>query len=274
VTTSPPATVGVFDAGIGGLPIAALLRQRAPQHRLVYLGDAARRPYGPRPPDEVAQFVKQAEAFFIQTGCDVWVIACHTASVVADAAGLGALPVVDMVAAGRHAARAAPSGPVGILATAGTVASGVFPRELPAREVHQVPTEELLRLAEEGRVDDRDRLLALAADAIEQLRGRGCTSVVLACTDFTCIIDTVRAVARDLVVIDPMDSAVELTLRALTETAVPPLPAAESQDHFCLTGPHPVDMATFARDRLGLHVPEVRIVDLDPTSTNRRDIVQ
>ncbi|WP_052372283.1 glutamate racemase [Amycolatopsis taiwanensis] len=257
------ASIGVFDAGIGGLPLAGVLRERAPQHRLVYLGDAARRPYGPRPAAEVARFLGQAERFFVQAGCDVWVIACNTASVVAETAGIGALPVVDMVSAVRESVRAAPEGPVGVLATAGTVASGVLPRTLPEREVFQVATEELLRLAEEGGGDDPGRLGRLAEQAMDLLVAAGCTSAVLACTDFTCILDTMRAAAPGFPLIDPLASAVDLTLGLLGDSG---RTGATGEDLFCLTGPHPVDGVAFAGRMCGLALPPVRIVSIDENS--------
>lgn len=258
------ASVGVFDAGIGGLPLASALRRRAPQHRLVYLGDAARRPYGPRPAAEVARFLGEAERFFLRAGCDVWVIACNTASVVAGDAGIGALPCVDMVSAVRESVRTAPEGPVGVLATAGTVASGVLPRALPDRGVFQVATEELLRLAEEGGGDDPVRLGRLAEQAMAEVIGAGCTSAVLACTDFTCILDTMRAAAPGFPVIDPLTSAVDLTLGLLGDSS---RASAAEDDLFCLTGPHPVDAVAFARQTCGLALPPVRIVSIDGTDS-------
>ncbi|PKW16169.1 glutamate racemase [Saccharopolyspora spinosa] len=253
-------SVGIFDAGIGGLPLAAMLRRRAPQHRLVYLGDAARRPYGPRPGAEVARFLGQAEQFFVRAGCDAWVIACNTASVVAAEADVGAIPFVDMVSAVREAVRMAPVGPVGVLATAGTVASGALPRALPEREVFQVATEELLRLAEEGGGDDPVRLRRLARRAMEQITAAGCASAVLACTDFTCILDAMRAAEPGFALIDPVESAADLTLGLLQK---PGSPRAGQEDLFCLTGPHPTDGVAFAWDAFGLTLPPVRTVTID-----------
>jgi glutamate racemase len=261
VSARPRASVGIFDAGIGGLPLAAVLRRRARQHRLVYLGDAARRPYGPRPGADVARFLGQAERFFSQAGCDVWVIACNTASAVIPEADVGALPFVDMVSAVREAVRTAPEGPVGVLATAGTVASGALPRALPEREVFQLATEELLRLAEEGGGDDPRALRRLAEQAMAQITAAGCTSAVLACTDFTCIVDTMRAAAPGLPLIDPVETTAELTLGLLEKSG--PRTGTTGEDRFCLTGPHPTDGVAFARDTLGLTLPPAQIVTID-----------
>ena len=40
--------IGVFDSGYGGLTVARALQKRLPEESLVYFGDSARCPYGPR----------------------------------------------------------------------------------------------------------------------------------------------------------------------------------------------------------------------------------
>ncbi|MGV9799852.1 glutamate racemase [Mycobacterium sp. NPDC003449] len=253
-----PATVGIFDAGIGGLPLASMMRKRAPQHRIVYLGDAARRPYGPRPAAEVARFVAEEERFFVTQGCDVWVIACNTASVVAADALRRTIPAIDMLTAIEAAARDTPPGPVGVLATAGTVASGVVPRVLTGRVVHQLATEDLLRLAEEG-ITDR-RVDPLIGEAVHFLREHHCGTAVLACTDFTCILDRLRSAAGNIRLLDPLDTAVELVLEHL-DGCSSRAPRAEG-DRLCLTGRHPVDVERYAAETYGLDLGPATYVTL------------
>jgi glutamate racemase len=266
-------TVGIFDAGIGGIPLAARIRQAAPQYRIVYMGDAARRPYGPQDNATVARYVGEAEAFFYEAGCDVWVIACNTASVVADRALAGQMPCIDMVSAVLADLPPPTQGPVGVLGTAGTVASGVYPNALRGYQVHQVAAEELLRLAEEGGGDDPRRVLELAHDAMREMLEKSCTTTVLACTDFTCIIDEMRAAAGDSKLLDPLDSAAVLTIQTLQDleakngwaagATTPRLP-----DRLCMTAPHPVDAVKFAKEEFGLELPPVEIVSIGSTDTH------
>lgn len=258
--SSVPAVIGVFDAGIGGFPIAAVLAARG--HRIVYLGDAARRPYGPLPNAVVATYVAEAEMFFTASGCDVWAIACNTASVVAGDAVQGLIPCVDMVSAVVRDFPSTGSGPLGLLATAGTVASGVLPKVLASYELHQIATEELLRIAEEGG-GDSSRVRALAAEAFETLTEHGCQETVLACTDFTCIIDDMRAAAGVMRVVDPLEAAAQLVednLGSCARNGAPP----DYGHRLVLTGPHPVDARTYARDRFGLDFPAVEYHPIGP----------
>lgn len=255
--------VGVFDAGIGGIPLAALLKQAG--LRVLYLGDSGRRPYGPKPNQVVSEYVAQAEQFFAAAGCDAWVIACNTASVVADDATAGLLPRVDMVSAVVAGLPETGREPLGLLATAGTVASGAFPRALPQHDVHQIATEELLRLAEEGGGDDHARVRKLAEQAFTELRGAGCRLVVLACTDFTCVLPDLRAVAGDLVLFDPLVSAARLVQQPLWKPSDRERDVLDSEggDRLVLTGPHPVDVQDYALRRFGIELPAPEYLALD-----------
>ena len=40
--------IGVFDSGVGGLTVVRALMDRLPGEHIIYLGDDARGPYGPR----------------------------------------------------------------------------------------------------------------------------------------------------------------------------------------------------------------------------------
>ena len=57
--------IGVFDSGLGGLTAVKELRRIAPQENIVYFGDTARVPYGPRTPKEVEDFVLEIGDFLV-----------------------------------------------------------------------------------------------------------------------------------------------------------------------------------------------------------------
>jgi aspartate/methionine/tyrosine aminotransferase len=110
------------------------------------------------------------------------------------------------------------------------------------------------------------RIRRLAVEAFSALRGAGCTSVVLACTDFTCILPHLAAAAGELTLVDPLDAAIELTLSRLddldgTERSAGPA-MSDRSDRLCMTGSHPVDPQEYARTRFGLSLPAVEIVTM------------
>ena len=78
------APIGVFDSGFGGLTVAREIAKALPRESIVYLGDSARCPYGPRSLEEVDGFVQQIGGWLVQRGVKMVVIACNTAT----AAGL------------------------------------------------------------------------------------------------------------------------------------------------------------------------------------------
>ncbi len=55
--------VGVFDSGMGGLTVLHECLVTMPHEDFVYLGDAARLPYGPRPLDEIRRYAREIGAY-------------------------------------------------------------------------------------------------------------------------------------------------------------------------------------------------------------------
>src|SRR5512141_126125 len=83
-TASPTEKpIGVFDSGIGGLTVVRALRERLPHENLVYFGDTARVPYGPKSPQVVREYAAQDTDFLVTHNVKMIVIACNTVSSVA-----------------------------------------------------------------------------------------------------------------------------------------------------------------------------------------------
>ncbi|PZQ46704.1 MAG: glutamate racemase [Rhodovulum sulfidophilum] len=150
--------IGVFDSGLGGLTILDALRRALPAQDFVYLGDNANAPYGPRPPAEIHDLTVAGVTRLFDAGCGLVILACNTASAVAlhdlqvnwlDPSAhrvLGVfVPVIEHLTRRDWGDNAPPTHTglrdVALFATAATVASGAFPRELRfrARDVTVVP---------------------------------------------------------------------------------------------------------------------------------------
>ncbi|NNN19618.1 MAG: glutamate racemase, partial [Acidimicrobiaceae bacterium] len=129
-----PRPIGIFDSGFGGLTIVRALVDLVPNESLVYLGDSARYPYGPRRPSEVVSFSHQITRYLISNyDVKMVIVACNTASSVA----LDSLkerfdrPILGVIGPGvRSAVVASQSGRLGVIGTVGTVASGAYQREI------------------------------------------------------------------------------------------------------------------------------------------------
>jgi glutamate racemase len=259
----------VFDAGIGGLPIAQALVRRVPDVDIHYLADSGRRPYGPQPAATVARYIRQAERFFTDRGVDVWVIACNTASVVAPHAKDRLIPCVDMVEAVGRILPSPASGPVGLLGTRGTISSGVMPRTYSDRDWVPVPTEALLRHAEEGDADSPEVSNLIHQLGLE-LADRGVQQAVLACTDYTCILPAMSAGMPSITLLDPLEGAVAAVidvLRSLPAVTAPTPRRTENGHELAVTGNHPIDIPRLARDTYQVTFSTTVTVKLDRAET-------
>jgi glutamate racemase len=125
----------------------------------VYLGDNARAPYGPRTADEVRSFTKASAAWLFGQDVKMLVLACNTATshALPMVRQMASVPVLGVVRPGALAAAASTrAGHVGVIATAGTVASGAYALAVgeadPALMVTQVACPDLVPLVEAGQL--------------------------------------------------------------------------------------------------------------------------
>ena len=58
--------IGVIDSGVGGLTVAREIMRQLPKEEIVYLGDTARCPYGPRTVAEVRQFTWEMTNYLLE----------------------------------------------------------------------------------------------------------------------------------------------------------------------------------------------------------------
>src|SRR5438552_15530332 len=104
------APLGVFDSGIGGLTVARALFERLPKESVIYFGDTARVPYGPKSPDTVRRYSAEILAYLLRRGVKAVVVACNSST----AHALGCLQEHSSVPAGGVIA---PGGPAAGRAT-------------------------------------------------------------------------------------------------------------------------------------------------------------
>ena len=72
--------IGVFDSGIGGLTVVRELARRLPEESIVYFGDTARVPYGPKAPETIRRYSREAADLLLSHGVKALVVACNTAT--------------------------------------------------------------------------------------------------------------------------------------------------------------------------------------------------
>ena len=123
--------IGVFDSGVGGLTVARAIWELLPNESVVYVGDGAHFPYGPRPLEEIRALRDGDRATTWSTrGVKLLVVACNSieVSAIGDIAAAADVPVVGVIAPGvRAALRATRNGVIGVIGTEATIRSGRLP---------------------------------------------------------------------------------------------------------------------------------------------------
>jgi glutamate racemase len=201
--------IGVFDSGIGGLTVVHEIMRQLPNESVVYFGDTARVPYGPKSPDTVRRYSREIASFLLQQDAKAIVIACNTATAHALAALTADLtvPVIGVVEPGARAAvRASRGGRIGVIGTLGTIASGAYDRAIRARlpnaYVVAQPCPLLVPLVEEGWIDHAVTA-AVAQEYLAPLVAEHVDTLVLGCTHYPLLKSVLcRALGRDVALID------------------------------------------------------------------------
>lgn len=238
-----PAPIGVFDSGVGGLSVWREIRRQLPDESTVYVADQAHIPYGPRPADELRQLTARITHFLVSQRCKLVVVACNSAS----AAALHWLrdtfaprPFVGMEPAVKPAAARSINRVAGVLATPATLAGSLF-RDTLARDAADLqvitqPCPGLVEQIERGALDDA-ATTALLAGFLAPIRAAGADTVVLACTHYPFVIDTIRDLAGPAVeVIDPAPAVARQVGRRLDELGLRAAVGAATTHRFHTSG--------------------------------------
>jgi glutamate racemase len=183
--------IGVFDSGFGGLTVARSLSERLPHESILYFGDTARVPYGSKSPRIVRRFSREAARFLLSRDIKLLVIACNTATAHAEEVLRLELdiPVVGVIEPGAEAAVAATrTGRIGVLGTAGTIASGAYDLAVRRRlgeggRVYAQPCPLFVPLVEEGWTGHHVTR-SVAAEYLRPLKEVDVDVVVLGCTHY------------------------------------------------------------------------------------------
>jgi glutamate racemase len=187
VTAAP---LGVFDSGIGGLTVAHALFERLPAESVVYFGDTARVPYGPKSPETVRRYSAEIIDYLLQRGVKMIVVACNTSTAHAldDLRRRSPVPVLGVIEPGaRTAVAATRSGRIGVVGTAGTIASGAYERAIRALRPDATVVSQACPLfvpfVEEGWFDHPAAEL-VAREYLEPLLAADVDVLVLGCTHY------------------------------------------------------------------------------------------
>jgi glutamate racemase len=255
------APIGIFDSGIGGLTVARAVYERLPHESTVYFGDTARVPYGPKSPETVRRYSIEILDWLLRQGVKAVVVACNTST----AHALDALqahspvPVIGVIEPGACAAAAASrGGPIGVIGTAGTIASNAYARairraRMDAR-VEQRPCPLFVPLVEEGWFEHPAAEL-IAREYLEPLRRAEVDTLVLGCTHYPLLKPLLqRVMGTEVRLIDSGEETAGVVAQALEAESLSAPAGAEVTHRFAVSDDEARFRqvgARFIGDRLG-----------------------
>ena len=215
------APIGIFDSGVGGLTVARSVIDLLPAEQIVYVGDTANSPYGPRRIADVRRLALDIGDELVDSGVKALVIACNTASAscLADFRERYPVPVVEVVRpAVRRAVAATRNGRIGVIGTRATIASGAYADAFDAArdtEITSVACPRFVDFVERGTTSGR-QVLGVAQGYLEPLQRAGVDTVVLGCTHYPLLSGLLEIVlGPDVTLVSSADETARTLVRTL-----------------------------------------------------------
>lgn len=194
--------IGVFDSGLGGLTAVSEIRRILPSENIIYFGDTSRVPYGGRSRETLLKYARQDVRFLRSFDIKAIVVACGTVSTNAltelrQENDLPILGVVDPACA--RAVKVSRGGRIGLIATAASVRSGAYERQIlalkPDAAVISKACPLLAPLVENGRYHRGDVVVeTVAREYLAPLRDAGVDTLILGCTHYPLLTDVIADV--------------------------------------------------------------------------------
>lgn len=204
--------IGVIDSGVGGLTVAREIIRQLPKERIIYLGDTARCPYGPRPRKEVRKFTWELTNYLLAYDIKMLVIACNTATsvVLEEMQAELSIPVIGVIHPGaRTALKVTENHHVGVIGTVGTIESRAYEHALLA--IHNGVTVESLAcppfvpLVENGMFGEDEALEAVEC-TLGPLKRTNIDTLILGCTHYPILGPVIqRVMGKDVQLISSGD---------------------------------------------------------------------
>jgi glutamate racemase len=262
---APIRPIGVFDSGIGGLTVAAALRQLLPSENIFYIGDTARVPYGGKSPETIERYSVEISGLLLAESAKVLVVACNTASAlgVPKMEELFNVPIVGVIQPGAEAAvEATRNGKIGVIGTRATIYSRAYERAIHAIDAkvsvvsHACPL--LVPLIEEGWVDDSIADQVIARYLAPFLEARVDT-IVLGCTHYPLLTNAIqRYVGHGVTLVDSAQNCALAVQRLLKKEKLAAPKKNLGNLRVALTD-HTTPFLRVAEEALGLQVGDVQL---------------
>ncbi len=202
--------IGIFDSGVGGLSVFREIYKLLPDQEYVFYADSANCPYGDKSQERIRERGAEITDFLIKKGAQIIVVACNTATAAAISylrEKYAPLKFIGMEPAVKPAALGTRTGVIGVLATAGTLKGSKYLKTKGEWEDNVKIVEHVgkgfVELVESGQLTG-DEAEATVRASLQPLLDEGADTIVLGCTHYPFLMETIRKIAgKDVKVIDP-----------------------------------------------------------------------
>src|SRR2546428_1321791 len=258
-----PRPIGVFDSGVGGLTVARAVMDLLPGEPLLYVGDTARFPYGPKPMEEIKRYALEIATYLVDRGVKLLAVACNSIEVAAiEEVGLAAGdPVVGVIDPGvRAAGRATHNRRIGMIGTEATVKSGAYGRAVARTgrdvELFSQACPVFVEFVERGDTSS-PQLFAAAREYLAPLQAAHIDTLILGCTHYPMLSGLIaRVMGRDVALISSADETALDVYAALVEGDLRSAASGPVHEFVC-TG-DPASFRAVAERFLGPSIPDVK----------------
>ena len=261
--------IGIFDSGIGGLTVVKAIQAALPHEQIIYFGDTARVPYGPKSQVTIRKYAYDDVAILMRHQPKMIIVACNTVSALAlDVVekASGAIPVIGVLKAGAElAVKATKNNHIGVIGTQATVSSNAYACAIhqlnPEIEVVSKACPLFVPLADEGFIDHPATKL-IAREYLTDIKKHGIDTLVLGCTHYPILRRVIEeTIGHGIRIIDSAEAVALRTHQLLTESG-------ELNNHRRTTAPHllvsdlPQKFSVIYQLFMNSELPDVELVEV------------
>ena len=235
------APIGIFDSGVGGLTVARAIIDQLPGESILYIGDTARGPYGPKSLAQVRSYALEIMDELVKAGVKAIVIACNTASaaMLRDARERYGIPVIEVIQpAVRRAVSATRSGKVGVIGTVATIESKAYLDAFAAAPQLQITAKAcplFVEYVESGKTSG-DEITKIAQDYLKSMQEANIDTLVLGCTHYPLLTGVISYVmGNDVTLVSSAEETAKDLYRTLVEKNLLNSGAAKVSHRFVAT---------------------------------------
>ncbi len=259
----------MFDSGVGGLTVVRQILSRLPQEEIVYFGDTARVPYGPKSREAITKFGLQATQFLLSLKVKLIVVACNSVSsnsleVLRERFGV---PIVGVIEPGAEVGcRVTRNKKIGVIGTVATIESGAYEKAIreiaPEIEVQSRSCPLFVPLAEEGWMGKKATYL-IAGEYLAPFKASGVDTLILGCTHYPLLKHTISEImGKKVALVDSGEVVASKVEDVLSERGLLRAGSPTPEHRFFLSD-IPRKFPEIGERFLGHPISSIRTVDLE-----------